>query len=272
MSACLTMMRPADDAAEALAREQQRRRQAEQALRDVRAELARVARVTAMGEFAASIAHEVAQPLSAIVLTASAALAWLEQQPPDLERLREGLRSILSASSRSAEMVRTIRAMARKAGPELAPFAVDQAICEVLLLMGAELQKHGIELRLQLDLGERLLCADRSQLQQVVMNLVLNAIDAIGSTGSGHGVLELCSQLAGDGGAVHISVADNGCGIAAGSAGRLFDPLFSTKPDGMGLGLSICRSIVEAHGGRLWHEPRQPQGSTFHLVLPTGKL
>ena len=263
------MMRPADDAAEALAQEQQRRRQAEEALREARTELARLARVTAMGEFAASIAHEVAQPISAIVLTAGAALAWLEQPPPDLERLREGLRMILSASSRSADMVRTIRGMARKAAPELAPLAVDDAIREVLLLMGAELQRHGIELHLRLDLGERQLRADRSQLQQVVMNLVLNAIDAVASTGSRRGVLELRSQP--DRNGVHISVADNGCGIAAGSAGRLFDPLFSTKPGGMGLGLSICHSIVEAHGGRIWHEPRQPHGSTFHLVLPTGE-
>ncbi len=251
-----------------LQNENNQRLQAEDALRQARCELARMARITAMGEFAASIAHEVTQPIAAVVLNAGAAISWLQQDPPQLAQVREALDMTLRSATSAGEVIRGIRAMASKSGPALAPFVVDDAISEVLLLMAAELRKHGITVLTDLTLAQRQTHADRAQLQQLLMNLILNAIDAMAGVAGRTRTLEVRSLVADDAGALRISVADNGSGIDAGSSARLFDPLFSTKPDGMGLGLSICRSIIEAHGGRIWSSTEQAHGSTFHISLP----
>jgi len=160
--------------------------------------------------------------------------------------------------------------MACKAGPEIAPFIIDDAIREVLLLLRAQLQNCKIKVRTQFTLGTRLLNADRVQLQQVMMNLLLNAIDAMSNVEGRTRVLDVRTAIVDTSGTVRLSVEDNGIGIDANSAKRLFDPLFSTKSEGMGMGLTICRSIVEAHGGRIWCVSRQPNGTSFHVSLRPG--
>jgi len=244
------------------------RKRSDEALRLAQGELARVARITAMGQFAASMAHEVSQPLAAIVLNADAGLCWLRQEPAQLALVEDALNLILQAGNTAGSVIRSIRGMARKSGPELAPCMVDDAIREVLLLLRAELQSRKVGVYTQLTLGKHLLNADRAQLQQVIMNLVLNAIDAMSNIENRQRLLEVRSAIADTSGTLRISIEDNGIGIDTISAGCLFDPLFSTKPDGMGMGLAICRSIVEAHGGRVWCTSRQPYGTSFHVSFP----
>jgi PAS domain-containing protein len=244
-------------------------KRSDEALRQVRGELARVARISAMGKMAASMAHDVSQPLAAIVLNADAGLCWLRQQPAQLAQLEDALKQIRQAGQSAGSMIRSIRGMACKSGPEFAPFVVDDAIREVLLLFRAELQNRKISVFPQLTLGAHLLNADRAQLQQVMMNLLLNAIDAMSSIKNRTRLLHVRSTIIDKSGTVRLSIEDNGTGIDAKSADRLFDPLFSTKPDGMGMGLAICRSIVEAHNGRIWCTSRQPDGTSFHVSFPS---
>lgn len=250
--------------------EQARRLQAEEALRDAEEELARLARISSMGEFAASIAHEVSQPLAAIVLQADVGLRALTQVPSDpllIERALDALKLIRHAGATAGDVVRSIRGMSCRTSPEPTLFAVDDALREVLRLLRAELQKHGIDVHDHLSLGNHQLCADRVQLQQVMMNLVLNAIEAMKDVHGRRRRLDVRSVLADVSGTVRISVEDNGVGVPAKLAERLFDPLFSTKPGGTGIGLSICRTIVQAHNGRIWSTSRQPHGAAFHISL-----
>ncbi len=244
------------------------RKRSDEALRLAQGELARVARVTAMGQFAASMAHEVSQPLAAIVLNADAGLCWLRQEPPQLALVEDSLKLILQAGNTAGSVIRSIRGLARKSGPELAPCMVDDAIREVLLLLRAELQSRKVRVCTQLTLDKHLLNADRAQLQQVIMNLLMNAIDAMNNIENRPRLLEVRSAIMDTSGTLRLSVEDNGIGIDTTSAECLFDPLFSTKPDGMGMGLAICRSIVEAHGGRIWCTSRQPHGTSFHVSFP----
>lgn len=280
---------------EELRRSRDELRQTQLALRQAQAELARMARVTTMGEMAASIAHEVSQPLSAIVLNAGAGLRWLKHDAPDLEQVRQAFEQIVGAGKRAGEIVRGISGLARKTGPALAEFAVDDALREVLLLLRSELQKKGIAMRTEFGLQRQTIRADRAQFQQVVLNLMVNAMDAIaaGDAGAGVGVggdgdggggggttpytcatarreIRLRSAAIVRAGDIQLSVEDSGAGLAPELAARVFDPLFSTKPQGMGMGLAICRSIVEAHGGRIWATPGLRQGAAFHFSLPRG--
>lgn len=247
--------------------EKARRLQAEEALQHATEELARLARITSMGEFAASIAHEVNQPLAAMVLHAEVGLNALTQNPPQPEQARDALKLIMHIGASAGDVVRSIRGMSSKTSPAPTWFAVDEALREVLRLLRAELHKHGIDVCDGLALGEHQLYADRVQLQQVMMNLVLNAIEAMKDVHDRPRKLELRSALADISGTLRISVEDNGVGVSAKLAERLFDPLFSTKPGGTGLGLSICRTIVHAHGGRIWSTSRQPHGTAFHISL-----
>ncbi|HEX7988017.1 MAG TPA: ATP-binding protein [Duganella sp.] len=250
-----------------LQEEKARRLQAEQALQHATEELARLARITSMGEFAASIAHEVNQPLAAMVLHAEVGFNALRQDPPQTEQARDALKLIMHIGASAGDVIRSIRGMSSKTGPVPTWFAVDEALREVLRLLRAELHKHGIDVRDGLALGEHQLYADRVQLQQVMMNLVLNAIEAMKDVHDRPRKLELSSALADISGTLRISVEDNGVGVSAKLAERLFDPLFSTKPGGTGLGLSICRTIIHAHGGRIWSTSRQPHGTAFHISL-----
>lgn len=250
-----------------LQEEKARRLQAEEALQQATDELARLARITSMGEFAASIAHEVNQPLAAIVLHAEVGLNALRQTPPQPDLAVDALKLIMHVGATAGDVIRSIRGMSSKTGPVPTLFAVDDALREVLRLLRAELHKHGIQVQDALALNGHQLHADRVQLQQVMMNLVLNAIEAMKDVHDRPRTLALRSALADISGTVRISVEDSGVGVAAKLAERLYDPLFSTKSGGTGLGLSICRKIIHAHGGRIWSTSRQPHGTAFHITL-----
>jgi len=245
-------------------------KQTQAALRQAQAELARVARVTTMGELAASIAHEVNQPLSAIVLNAGAGLHWLKRDEPDLLQVRQAFDMIVTAGRRAGDIIRGIRGLARKSGPERAEFVVDDALREVLLLLRCELHQHDIAMRTELGLDRQTIRADRAQFQQVVLNLLVNAMEAIAAAPltKQRREIRLRSAAIVAGGGIQLSVEDSGAGLAPELAGRVFEPLFSTKPEGMGMGLSICRSIVAAHGGRIWATPGLRHGAAFHVSLP----
>jgi len=242
-------------------------RQAAGGLRRAQAELARAARVTTMGELAASIAHEVNQPLSAIALNAGAGLNWLKREPPDLKQVRNALELVAASASRAGEIVRSIRGLARRSGPETTDFVVDDALREVLILLRSEAQQQGIAVDSDLALAGRSIRADRPQLQQVILNLLMNAIEAIAAHAHPR-QRRIAIRSWMEQGQLRVSVEDSGIGLPAASIERVFEALFSTKRDGMGMGLSICRSIVEAHGGRIWCGDGALGGAAFHLRLP----
>jgi signal transduction histidine kinase len=243
------------------------RKRGEEALRNAQAELARVARLTTMGELAASIAHEINQPLAAIVANANAGLRWLNRDKPDLDEARDTISRIANDGMRAAGVIRSIRALSTKAGPDLASFDINEAIQEVLVLTHSERQRHSVELRTDLFTGDQLVLGDRVQLQQVMLNLIMNGIEAVSSITDRARVLTISSEPVEAGGVV-VAVEDTGTGLDQTSADRIFDAFFTTKPNGMGMGLSICRSIIEAHGGRLWASPRAPHGAAFRFTVP----
>jgi C4-dicarboxylate-specific signal transduction histidine kinase len=245
------------------------RRRAEEALREAQAELARAARLTTMGELAASIAHEINQPLAAIVSNGGAGLRWLNREPPDLDEVREALARMVSDGQRAGDVIRGLRALARNSGLQLATLDVDDAIHEVLVLTRSELQRHGIVVRTDLAAGDRSVVGDRVQLQQVLLNLILNGVDAMSAVSDRARELTV-SSARGERGSVLVSVEDSGPGLDPAIAQRIFEPFVTTKADGLGMGLSICRSIIEAHGGRLWMSPRTPHGTAFRFTVPTG--
>jgi signal transduction histidine kinase len=223
----------------------------------------RPARLNALGEFAASIAHEVKQPLAAITLNAEACLKWLDHAPPRLDPARAALRVVLQASQAASGMVRSLHGMATQAAPQRCPFIVDDALREMLQLLRGALRQQRISITEELTLDLYQLNADRVQLMQVLMNLVLNAIEAMQDVEHRPRTLTVRSALVD--GALRVSVEDNGTGIPGALAERVFDALFSTKPGGTGMGLAICRAIIQAHGGHLWSTPVQPHGAAFHL-------
>jgi PAS domain S-box-containing protein len=247
------------------------RKRADEALRNAQAELARVARLTTMGELAASIAHEVNQPIGAMVTNANACLRWLSWEEPDLEEARNAVARIANAGMRAGKVIRSLRALAKRAGPELAQLDINDAIQEVLALTRSEWQGHGIEMQVDLFTGERLVLGDRIQLQQVVLNLIINGIEAMSTVTDCPRMLAISSKPA-DADGVLVAVEDTGPGLDPTSADRIFDPFFTTKPNGLGMGLAICRSIIEAHGGRFWVAPRQPHGTAFRFTVPAASL
>ncbi len=242
------------------------RKRAQEALQKAQAELAHVARLTTMGELAASLAHEINQPLAAIVTNGSAGLRWLNQGQPDLDEARAALSRIVRDGERAADVIRGLRALAKKTGPELAKLDINDTIHEVLALTRSEMQRHGVVLHTDLFSGDRLVFADRVQLQQVLMNLILNGIEAMRAVAGHQRVLAISSEPAGPDG-VLVAVADTGPGLDPPTADRIFEPFFTTKPQGMGMGLSICRSIITAHGGRLWASPGVPCGAVFRFTV-----
>jgi NO-binding membrane sensor protein with MHYT domain len=243
------------------------RKRAEEALREAQAELAHVNRVTTMGQLAASIAHEVNQPITAIVTNANAGLLWLAAQPPDLEEVRDALDRVIKAGKQAGEVIGRIRALIKKAPPRKDDLKINQAILEVIALTHGELVKNGVSLQTQLAAGLPLVQGDRVLLQQVIINLIVNAVEAMSSVGEGSREL-----LIGTGkdasGAVLLTVQDSGPGLNPESFERLFEPFYTTKSGGMGMGLSICRSIVEAHGGRVWASRTAGAGVTVQFTLP----
>ena len=240
----------------------------EKALRDAQADLAQMARFTTMGELAASIAHEINQPLSAIVTNAGAGLNFLRRDAPDIDETREVLQCILSDGTRAAGVIRGLQTLARKARPHLVAMDIHQTIREVLTLIRTEMKRRSVRLLPEAFPGARWVLGDRILVQQVLLNLINNAIESMDTVevGSRWIRLSIPDSAPRD---VAIAVADNGCGLPPNMDDRIFEPFYSTKPQGMGMGLSICRSIIEAHEGRLWVTPsREGQGTEFIFSLP----
>jgi signal transduction histidine kinase len=239
----------------------------ERRYREVQMELARVNRVATMGQLTASITHEVNQSLAATRNNLTAALNFLDRTPPDLVEVREALACAVRDNDRASTVVGRIRALMQKAPTRTDSVNVNEAVCEVIELTYGEALKNGVSVRTQLADGLPLIQGDRVQLQQVILNLILNAVQALGAvTNDTREVLITTSQT--DPNEVCLGVQDTGPGLSAETLPRLFEPFYTTKPGGMGMGLAICRSIIEAHGGRLWATRCEPQGALFQFTIP----
>jgi C4-dicarboxylate-specific signal transduction histidine kinase len=240
---------------------------ASEALREAQRELAHVNRITTMGQLAASIAHEINQPIAAAVTNAHAALHWLGARPPDLEEVRQALGRIVEDSNRAGAVIGRIHALIKKAPPRKDDLEINEAILEIIALTRGEVMKNGVSLQTQLADGLPLIQGDRVQLQQVILNLIINAVEAMSDVSEGPRELLIGTSKDGSGG-VLVAVQDSGPGLNPESFDRLFDAFYTTKPGGMGMGLSICRSIVEAHGGRIWASRTAGPGATVQFALP----
>ncbi|HTJ90838.1 MAG TPA: AAA family ATPase [Acidocella sp.] len=243
------------------------RKRAEEALQNAQADLIRAARLTTMGELLASIAHEINQPLAAVATSGGACLRWLNRDQPDLAAARNAVARVVRDAHRAGEVIRSLRTLAQKAGPQLTTLDIRNAIEDVLVLTRGELQQHGIVLHTSLAAGAQPVCGDKVQLQQVLLNLVMNGIQAMATVPERKRELTISIAQAGPD-CSQVTVEDTGPGLDPAIARRVFDPFFSTKPDGLGMGLSISRSIIDAHGGQLWASPRAPHGTAFHFTIP----
>ena len=235
------------------------------------AELARVTRLTAMGAMTASIAHEVNQPLAAIVTNSNAAIRWLANATPDLDEARAALKRIANDGHRASEVIGSIRALFKKDRSAATRFSLNDLVLEVLALVRSEMRTRDVSVRTELAPELPAVSGDRVQLQLVVVNLIVNAVEAMGAIPPDARHLVIRSSTA-EPDRVLVAVEDTGAGIDPEDADRIFDAFYTTKPQGMGMGLAICRSIVEAHGGRLSVSPRKPGGSIFHLALPSAAM
>ena len=241
---------------------------AEKALREAQAELAHVTRVTTLGELTASIAHEVNQPLAAIIANAEACLRWLDRETPDLPAARRSVEWVINGGNRASEVIRRVRALAKKSDTEKVPLDVNDVVRDVIALVQRELASNQVSLRMDLTPALPIILGDRVQLQQVIINLVINGIEAMQPMMDQPRELVIRSGQD-EANRVFLSVTDCGVGISAENADRLFNAFFTTKSSGMGMGLSICRSIVEAHGGRMSAHRNEGPGATFQFVLPS---
>jgi PAS domain S-box-containing protein len=242
-------------------------RESERRYREAQMALAHANRVTTMGQPTASIAHEVNQPIAAVVTSAYAALRWLGDRPPDLEEVRQALDAIIKDGNRAGDVIGRIRALIKKVPPRHDQLDINEAILEVIEVTRSELLRNGVSLQTELAKGLPPIRGDRIQLQQIVLNLIMNAVEAMAEVSKGSRDL-LISTAEDISKRVLVAVRDSGPGLNPDSLERLFDPFYTTKPGGMGMGLSICRSIVEAHGGRVWAAANVPQGASFHFSLP----
>jgi C4-dicarboxylate-specific signal transduction histidine kinase len=242
------------------------RKRAEEALHKTQTELAHVTRVSTLGELTASIAHEVNQPLAAIVTYGEAGLRWLDREVPDLAEVREALDEMINNGRRASEIIQRLRALSRKTEVQKKMLNINDAISEVIPLVQHEVLKHQVSLRMELAPTLPAVLGDRVQLQQVIINLIVNGIEAMAPVTDRPRQLVVRSQLD-DSGQVLVAVEDSGVGIDQGDVKKLFNAFFTTKPSGMGMGLSICRSIIENHGGRLWASRNAGPGATFQFTV-----
>jgi PAS domain S-box-containing protein len=242
-------------------------KRAELELRHAQAELAHISRVTALGELTASIAHEVNQPITGVVTGAEAALRWLGAKPPNLDEVRKVLGQIVKDGMRAGDVIYRIRALIKKAPPRMARVDVNEAVLDVITLTRSELLRHGVSLQTELATGLPLIKGDRVQLQQVILNLTLNAVEAMSGVDERAREMRIGTGREASNG-VLVSVRDLGPGLDPRNVDRLFEAFYTTKPDGLGMGLAICRSIIEAHGGRLWATANEPRGAVFQFTLP----
>ena len=243
------------------------RKRAEEALREVQTELAHANRVAALGQLTASMAHEVNQPLTGVLSSGRAALRWLANEPPNLEASRRAIERVIRDAARAGDVISGLRALVKKAPPRTESFDMNEAIREVIVVTRSEAARNGISVETQLADGLPLVEGDRVQLQQVIVNLVINAIEAMSDIREGARELLISTGKSKSGG-VLVAVRDSGPGLAPATLERLFEAFYTTKPGGLGLGLSICRSIIDAHGGRLWASANEPRGAVFQFTLP----
>lgn len=242
-------------------------KRAEQELRQAQAELAHISRVTALGELAASIAHEVNQPITGVVANAEAALGWLRAEPPNLDRIREILRQVVNDGMRAGDVIHRIRSLIKKAPPHKAWVDVNEAVLDVITLTRSELLRHGVSLETQLAKALPPVEGDRVQLQQVILNLILNAVESMSGIDAKARQMRISTEREASN-RVLVGVRDFGPGLHTESVGHLFEPFYTTKSNGLGMGLAICRSIVEAHGGQIWAAANEPRGAVFQFYLP----
>jgi signal transduction histidine kinase len=230
--------------------------------------LAHANRVTTMGQLTASIAHEVNQPIAAVVTNAHAALRFLGSHPADLEEVRQALDAIIRDGNRAGNVIGRIRDLIKKLPARQAELDINQAILEVIEMIRSELLRNHVALQTELANGLPLTRGDRIQVQQIVLNLIMNAVEAMADVGDGPRDLLVSTAEDISNGMVVVTVRDSGPGLPPESLERLFDPFYTTKTGGMGMGLSICRSIIEAHGGRVWAAATAPRGASFQFTLP----
>jgi signal transduction histidine kinase len=220
-----------------------------------------------MGELTASIAHEVNQPLAGVVSNAGASLRWLAGDPPNLDKAREVTQRIVRDGKRAGEIIARIRAMTRRAAAAQEELDLNETIRDVLALVGDEAKRHGVSIQTQFAGDLAPVAGDRVQVQQVVLNLVMNGIDAMSGVGGRARELVITTRNL-DPDQVQVTVDDAGTGLDPSAMDKIFDPFYTTKPGGMGMGLSISRSILQAHGGRLWATAKDGPGTMFHFTLP----
>jgi C4-dicarboxylate-specific signal transduction histidine kinase len=242
-------------------------RRAEEALQQAQANLAHVSRVATLGELTASIAHEVNQPLAGIVTNGEATLRWLQRDAPDLGEAQRAIRRMVGDARRAGDVVTRLRALARKDEPRRLPLDINDVVGDLLPLVRREMSNHRVMLELQLSPGLPAVLGDPVQLQQVIINLIVNGIQAMADITDQLNILTISSgtNAADD---VFLAVGDTGHGIGAGTGDQLFDAFFTTKTNGMGMGLSICRSIIEVHGGAISATANDSRGALFQFTLP----
>jgi signal transduction histidine kinase len=235
------------------------------------AELMHANRIASMGQLAASIVHEVNQPIAATLLSAETAARWLSRQPPDLEKIKQSLDRIISDGKRGADIVNRIRDFSKKATVQTERLGINEVVLEVMALTRMAMSEHDISLRTQLSEELPHISGDRVQLQQVILNLTMNAIEAMDEVAEGPREL-LISTTKADALGVLVTVSDTGAGLPQADPQPLFEAFYTTKPSGLGMGLSICRAIIQNHGGQLWARPNEPRGAVFSMMLPIGEL
>lgn len=242
--------------------------EARAAMQDSQAQLARFARIAALGELTASIAHEVNQPLTGVVTNCNASLRWLAARPPDLDEARAAIEDAAKDAMRAADVIARVRALVKREPGQREAVDLAALVEETLELAAAEIERNGVSVRVKFGEWLPMVEGDRVQFLQVVLNLVINAVEAMRTTQDGPRDLVIAARRE-DVGHVLVSVRDTGEGLPHSDRERIFDPFYSTKPEGMGMGLSITRSIVEAHHGRIWAEPNTPRGTVIRFTLPT---